>query len=94
MQENCVEEWLIQIHGQVQGVGFRTAASRFAELYQITGTVRNRADGSVEIVAQGRKTDIKAFLTALKNRPGRGAIDKVDIERRNPEKRFDAFKVY
>src|SRR5258706_13436350 len=41
------------IHGRVQGVGFRYFVSGEARALGLRGTVRNRADGTVEVEAEG-----------------------------------------
>ena len=41
------------VRGRVQGVGFRWFVEREAHILQIAGWVRNNADGSVEVLAQG-----------------------------------------
>lgn len=43
----------ITVTGRVQGVGYRMHCSREAKRLGLSGTVRNRADGSVEVVAEG-----------------------------------------
>ena len=39
--------------GRVQGVGFRFTAHNVARRYDVSGYVRNRPDGTVEMFAQG-----------------------------------------
>jgi acylphosphatase len=51
--------------GRVQGVGFRYTAQRLAERFPVGGYVRNLADGSVEVVAEGPADQVDAFLAAL-----------------------------
>ena len=51
--------------GRVQGVGFRYTARRLADRYPVSGYVRNLADGSVEVVAEGLARDVEAFLAAV-----------------------------
>jgi acylphosphatase len=55
-------------HGRVQGVGFRATARQMALGYQITGFVRNLADGTVELVAQGEPAEVGRYLAALAGR--------------------------
>ena len=56
------------VSGMVQGVGFRYYALREAERAGVSGWVRNRRDGTVEIEAQGEEEALEAFLAAV--RPG------------------------
>ncbi len=44
----------IEFHGQVQGVGFRYQARRYASAYGLKGWVRNEYDGSVTMEVQGQ----------------------------------------
>jgi len=39
--------------GRVQGIGFRFTALNTANRLGLTGVVRNRGDGAVEMIAQG-----------------------------------------
>lgn len=58
----------LQITGIVQGVGFRPFVYRYANEYQLTGTVLNNANG-VTIELQGDKNKLKSFITALRLTP-------------------------
>jgi len=51
--------------GHVQGVGFRFTARSIAAGYAVAGYVRNRPDGRVEVVAEGARPEIEAFLAEL-----------------------------
>jgi len=51
--------------GRVQGVGFRAHTLRVAETFAVVGHVRNLDDGRVEVVVQGEKGQVDAFLEAL-----------------------------
>ena len=51
--------------GSVQGVGFRYSAERTAELFKITGWVKNLRDGRVELVCEGKDASLKEFLQKI-----------------------------
>lgn len=52
--------------GSVQGVGFRYTAERLSRTYGIKGWVRNTYDGKVEVVAQGKATNVDLYIEALR----------------------------
>jgi len=62
--------------GKVQGVGFRATAHHLANQYNVNGWVRNEADGSVRLVAEGPKEAVETFLEALNQRMGRCVTDQ------------------
>jgi len=53
--------------GQVQGVGFRYTVKSVAAGFEVTGTVRNLDDGRVELIAEGRRSELEAFQTAIRD---------------------------
>jgi acylphosphatase len=57
--------------GRVQGVGFRYTTTDIASGHDVTGYVANRADGSVELVAEGARAEAEAFVRALSQRMAR-----------------------
>ena len=48
--------------GRVQGVGFRFTVRHIAEGFDVTGWVRNLADGRVELQVTGDENEVRAFL--------------------------------
>ena len=60
----------VRYRGQVQGVGFRWTARRVAAGYAVSGYVRNLADGSVELVAEGAADEVGRFLIEINERLG------------------------
>ena len=53
--------------GNVQGVGFRYTTKSVATGFEITGIVRNLSDGRVQLVAEGERTELEMFLTAIRD---------------------------
>ena len=54
--------------GHVQGVGFRYTAKQAAAARDVTGYIRNRPDGAVEMVLEGEADEIDAVLADLGSR--------------------------
>jgi acylphosphatase len=52
--------------GYVQGVGFRWTTKRIAQGYEVSGWVRNMADGRVELQVSGDDDEVAAFLRAIR----------------------------
>jgi acylphosphatase len=70
-----------QIYGRVQGVGFRVFVLEQAQLYGVTGTVRNIyfPKRYVEVVAEGTPEQLDAFLAQLKTGPALARVERVDV---------------
>ncbi len=71
-----MERMTVHYSGRVQGVGFRITARQIACGYDVTGTVRNLPDGRVELVAEGARAELKAFLTGIAESELSGFIAK------------------
>lgn len=59
----------LYVSGLVQGVGFRYHTCHEAIKLGLSGYAKNLNDGRVEVVAQGRLTDIEALTNWLKVGP-------------------------
>ena len=70
----------LRIRGTVQGVGFRWWTERTAQALGLRGWVRNRADGSVEILASGPEPQIAALTQACAQGPRAARVRSVDVE--------------
>ncbi len=78
------------VKGYVQGVFFRTFTEKLARKHNIVGWVRNRTNGDVEIVAQGKDENVERFLLDLWNGPGK--VEDVVYEYENPRDGLKGFK--
>lgn len=81
------------ISGRVQGVCFRAAARRQAEMLDLTGYARNLPDGRVEIVAEGSEEALKSFLRWSGRGPSGARVDDLAARWEAPEKTFSAFEI-
>ncbi len=57
------------VHGRVQGVGYRATTLDEARRLGLAGWVRNRVDGSVEVLAEGSEAKLNLFLAYLQRGP-------------------------
>jgi len=71
-----MERVTVLYSGRVQGVGFRVTVRHLACGYDVTGTVRNLSDGRVELIAEGARAEIKAFLDGIAQSELSGFIAK------------------
>ena len=67
------------VHGHVQGVGFRYFVISCASGLGVTGWVANRADGNVQVVAEGEPASLEALLAALREGPPGAEVTTVDV---------------
>ena len=67
------------VTGRVQGVGFRWFVEREARILGIKGWVRNRSDGSVEVLAAGSGEQLSALHKKLREGPRASRVDNVDV---------------
>ena len=58
----------IYFTGHVQGVCFRANTKELSGSFQVTGYVKNCADGRVYLWVQGDEDQIEAFIDAVKGR--------------------------
>jgi acylphosphatase len=81
------------IRGRVQGVFFRAAAQREARRLGVTGWVKNRADGNVEMLAEGDEDAIKEFCMWASHGPSAARVDNVDQRWRGYTGEFPEFSI-
>ena len=67
------------VTGRVQGVGFRWFVEREAAILGITGWVRNRDNGSVEVMATGTREHLASLHKRLREGPRAARVDDVAV---------------
>ena len=65
------------VRGRVQGVYFRAAAQREARRLGLSGWVKNRADGAVEVLAEGDEEEIKELIGWAHRGPGAARFERL-----------------
>ncbi|NYZ78958.1 acylphosphatase [Candidatus Micrarchaeota archaeon] len=68
----------IEVYGIVQGVFFRSSTEEKASNLGLTGWVKNRRDGSVEILAEGEREQLEALLAWCGKGSEGSRIDKIE----------------
>ena len=66
------------IRGRVQGVGFRYFVVHEARALGLGGTVRNRADGAVEVEAEGDILRLRELVDAVRRGPTGARVSGVE----------------
>jgi len=67
----------LEISGRVQGVGFRWFVVDKARRLQLSGWVKNRPDGNVEIAASGKSEALAQLESAVSSGPPGAQVKKV-----------------
>lgn len=81
------------VTGMVQGVFFRSYTKEMARELDLTGWVKNRWDGSVEVVLEGDKNAIDKINDWFYKGPPSARVENVEVEWEEPTGEFDTFYV-
>lgn len=77
----------------MQGVCYRMAACDEARSIGLTGTVRNLADGCVEVVAEGDEKDLARMRQWCESGPPMARVTGVQAEYSDAADGFDSFSI-
>ncbi|MGB0086692.1 MAG: acylphosphatase [Rhodomicrobiaceae bacterium] len=69
----------LRIRGQVQGVYYRAWTAEQAKRRGLRGWVKNRPDGSVEVLLHGAPEDVAEMIALLWEGPPDARVSGVDI---------------
>ncbi|WP_119072209.1 acylphosphatase [Aggregatilinea lenta] len=81
------------IHGLVQGVNFRANTQREAAQLGLTGWVTNRFDGTVEVVAEGPRSQVQALERFLHRGPRLAEVERVERHYDRATGEFGGFNI-
>ena len=83
----------IIVSGKVQGVGYRYFAQMKAVQFGITGWVRNRQDGTVEMLTTGDKENLDSFIEEIRRGNPFSTVDQIDISETKAEEKYRSFTI-
>lgn len=83
----------VLVSGRVQGVFFRFETQRLARRMGIAGWVRNRRDGQVEAVFEGKKEAVERMVEFCRHGPSGARVTDVEVGWGKPTGEFEGFNV-
>ncbi len=83
----------LYVSGLVQGVFFRARTCDQARALGLSGWVRNREDGRVEIMAEGDDATLAQFLTGCHRGPTLARVTAVDVHEEPASGEFPDFAI-
>lgn len=89
-----MQEIQCKVSGLVQKVFFRVYAKEHADKFDLVGFVKNKEDGTVEIVAQSYNEEyLKFFVSKLKEGSPMSKVETVEVAWASPEESFEHFLI-
>jgi acylphosphatase len=83
----------LRLRGKVQGVFFRTSATEQARNLGLTGWVRNRFDGSIEVVAEGSPESLTIMRSWCAHGPPGANVRNVEEMKVSASGEFVEFRI-
>jgi len=81
------------VKGIVQGVNFRYYTQREARKNNVTGWVRNLADGSVAAVFEGEEEDVESMVQWCRHGPSGAHVSELIVQPEEYRGEFQSFSV-
>lgn len=81
------------IHGKVQGVFFRASTKDKANELRLSGFVRNREDGTVEVIAEGDEDQLQRLVDWCCKGPDLSQVNDVQLDWQPYIAQFETFTI-
>lgn len=81
------------IQGKVQGVFFRASTKDKAKELGLKGFVRNRPDGTVEVIAEGDIDQLQKLVDWCHTGPDLSRVDSVQLDWQPYDMQFEEFTI-
>ncbi|MFN5745232.1 MAG: acylphosphatase [Methylococcaceae bacterium] len=75
----------MRLAGRVQGVYFRASTRKIALGLNLSGWVRNLADGRVEVLAEGDESAVAELVAWCRSGPPQARVDVLALTEETPE---------
>jgi acylphosphatase len=92
MNTTSPKRYTMYFAGRVQGVGFRYNTASIARRHDVSGYVRNCPDGRVELVAEGKPSELDAFLREVRDYFSNN-IRNEQLDIQDPTREFNGFDI-
>lgn len=81
------------VKGKVQRVGYRDFIEQYVREEGLFGWIKNKEDGSVEVLIQGTPDELKACIEVLNQGSLLSKVETLAIDWCTPERQYDEFKI-
>jgi len=81
------------VEGYVQGIFFRACTREKAEALHLSGWVRNRWDGTVEVLAEGEESRVAELIRWCHDGPPGARVTRVRVEEEPHQGEFTGFDI-
>jgi acylphosphatase len=88
-----IEASRLRVVGRVQRVGYRRYVLEKARQLGLKGYIKNEADDTVTILAQGPREQLASFLELVKSPPPPAYVEQVTVEEAKPNPRLKHFRI-
>jgi len=81
------------IEGRVQGVWFRESTRRQALGFGLTGWVKNRPEGTVEVLVEGPEQEVNQLISWCRKGPPTARVSGIRKTEETWQGQFDSFDI-
>ena len=81
------------IRGHVQGVLFRYSIKKNALVLGLTGWVKNKTNGTVEVITEGEEENLKELVKFCRQGPSRADVTGISVDWDEYKGEFEGFRI-
>jgi acylphosphatase len=88
-----MERAIVTVKGRVQRAGYRDFIDETAFNLDLTGSVKNIKDGSVEVLCEGPKDKIQGLVKKIQTKQYPLKVESIDVKYSKAKGEFKAFEI-